>query len=46
MDTLGQLDGPKHSDFLSFLNYIKPQSERGGKLLIGKKEINFEKVFK
>lgn len=24
MGTLGQLDGPKHSDFLSFLNYVKP----------------------
>lgn len=27
MDTLGQLDGTRPGDFLSFLNYLKPQSE-------------------
>lgn len=42
MGTLGQLDGTNHGDFLCFLNYLKPQSDVGGKLLIGKKEINFK----
>lgn len=37
MGSLGQLDGTNHGDFLWFLNYLKPQSEGGGKLLIGNK---------
>lgn len=28
MDILEQLHGINHSDFLSFLNHLKPQSER------------------